>query len=526
MIIVFSVGIGPFAQQAAEAVPCDRPLESAEATISISRWMHSSNIARLDPARMDLDISTKIALVNGLADPNRTRSEITPGCSTGNCWFPTFNGTTHSSIGMCKRCVDVTPWVTETLTKNRYPNGSATFYDLQEVILPGGHGIGRARTDSWALPTKILDVSGHGTVWKSAARQLNTSIFDKLDDSFDTILRASILNITVMTFTDIDCEQGSKCSNHSFNTSFPWLDFVNVVATACSFYPCIRDYHGSVRDTIFTETVLRDTPVLQQKGSTNPYADFKHFHTPCIIDGHAYTMDNISSVPQDKHNFTTNLIDDVNVTFPVDCAYEVDGTYASSFIDFMSTTLFGECVTPGRVNFNGDVDDYKTLACTPWYLKGLVNQGNASFHSIDHNMESIAVAITSEMRKQGTATGLNMTLTEAIPIYAKGTVMQTTVCMKFKWMWLSFPLALIALTILLLGVSCGKMYFDTQKIPAWKSNVLPLLLTGNQIGAMTGAGNMEEIGANTENLDVSLARLERGWELVVESYEAKKKKDS
>jgi hypothetical protein len=85
---------------------------------------------------------------------------------------------------------------------------------------------------------------------------------------------------------------------------------------------------------------------------------------------------------------------------------------------------------------------------------------------------------------------------------------------------------LIALTILLLGVSCGKMYFDTQKIPAWKSSVLPLLLTGNQIGTTTGAGNMEEIEANTDDLDVSLARLERGWEFVVESCEARKKKDS
>jgi hypothetical protein len=235
-------------------------------------------------------------------------------------------------------------------------------------------------------------------------------------------------------------------------------------------------------------------------------------------------MDNISSVPADAHNFTTNLIDDVNVTFPADCAYQVDGAYASSFIDFMSTTLFGEGIAPARVNFNGDIDDYNTLMCTPWYLKGLVNRGNASFQTIDHNMESVAVAITSEMRKQGT--GWNMSLTDTIPIYAKGTVMQTTVCMKFKWMWLSFPLALIALTTLLLGVSCGKMYSDTRKIPAWKSSVLPLLLTGNQIGAMSGAGNMEEIEANTDNIDVRLARLERGWEFVVEHYEARKKKDS
>jgi hypothetical protein len=58
------------------------------------------------------------------------------------------------------------------------------------------------------------------------------------------------------------------------------------------------------------------------------------------------------------------------------------------------------------------------------------------------------------------------------------------------------------------------MYFDTQMIPARKSSLLPLLLTGNQVGATTGAEDMKAVEANTENLVVSLAHLERGWEFV------------
>jgi hypothetical protein len=467
---------------------------------------------RLDSAHWDLDIITKVALLNGLSNPNGTQSGINPGCSTGNCLFPSYNGVTHSSVGMCKKCADITPWLTEAVTtRNDYfqsagDSGSTTGYTA-DIFLPDGHGIGEGVVDG--LPRK-------------SNLRSNDSLFDGLNGSFGSILRASILNVSVVTFTNNNCEQRvmelDRCSNHSFGTSFPFLDYLNVVATACSFYPCVRDYHGSVRDTEFTETVVREIPMT--RGGEHPFPDVEHFHTPCLLDGQEYTVENISLVPSDRHNFTTSIMDQVNMTFPAECTYQIDGTYLMGFSDFMNTTLFGNCISPARINFKGRQDDYNTLICDQWYLKSLVNKGNASFQSIDQNMESIATAITSEMRTQGT--GLNMSNMDSIPIYAKGTVIQTTVCMKFNWIWLSFPLFLVALTVLLLCISCGKMYFDTQMIPAWKSSLLPLLLTGNQVGATTGAEDMKTIKANTDNLVVSLAHLERGWEFVVEDYEDKK----
>jgi hypothetical protein len=272
-VIVSSVGIGPFTQQAAESVPCDRPLESAEATIRVSRLVSSSNLVRLDSAHWDLDIVTKVALLNGLSDPNRPQSGINPDCSTGNCLFPSYNGVTHSSIGMCKKCTDITPWLTEALTaRNDVINGSTTIYQA-DINLPDGHGIGGGWIDYQPsniidhLPQKIMDVSGNATVFRSSMR-LNNSLFDKLDSSFDSILPASILNVSVVTFTNNNCEQQveelDRCSNHSFPNSYPFLDNLNVVATACSFYPCVRDYHGSVRDTKFTEAVVREIPMMRR----------------------------------------------------------------------------------------------------------------------------------------------------------------------------------------------------------------------------------------------------------------------
>ncbi|KAF2124602.1 hypothetical protein P153DRAFT_350814, partial [Dothidotthia symphoricarpi CBS 119687] len=346
IVIVFSVGIGPFTQQAAEAVPCDRPLESAEATISISRYMHPYNLARFDATHWDMDIVTKLALLDGLANPNTTRSEIRPGCSTGNCLFPEYNGVTHSSVAMCKKCVDITSRVAEAVridtTSYGYENGSSAATEVQDIILPGGHGIGGGSKGS--LPRNIMDVSGHATIWKRSVVPFNDSLLDAFDDSFASIFRASVLNVSVLTFTNNNCEQG-RCSNHSFNISYPFLDYLNVVATACSFYPCVQDYHGSVRNTVFTETVVRDTPKEQPQGQElNMYPNFLHFHTPCFIDGQAYTMDNISSVPRDKHNFTSSLVGEVNITFPAECAYMVDSVYAMSLVNFMNKTLFRDCM--------------------------------------------------------------------------------------------------------------------------------------------------------------------------------------
>lgn len=144
-------------------------------------------------------------------------------------------------------------------------------------------------------------------------------------------------------------------------------------------------------------------------------------------------------------------------------------------------------------------------------------------------MESIAIAVMSEMRKQGTGVGMTFFNSDTgkwvvLPLLVKGTVMETTVCIKLNSMWLGFLSALLALTIILLAIPCGKMYFDTLEIPAWKSSILPLLLAGKQIGATASAEDMDKIRARTDNLLVSLAHLERGWEFVVEGYKDRKKK--
>ncbi|KAJ4383389.1 hypothetical protein N0V86_001436 [Didymella sp. IMI 355093] len=212
------------------------------------------------------------------------------------------------------------------------------------------------------------------------------------------------------------------------------------------------------------------------------------------------------------------------MTVPSQCIYGVYGVWALSLVDFMSDVLPGNCIAPSRINFDGDeTDDYQSLDCEPWTLKGLANKGNASFQSIDANMQSVAMAVTSEMRKQGTDWDYAFDPRE---ILAKGTVFRTTVCTQFDWKWLAFPLALILLTTLLLCIMCAKMRFDRQRVPAWKSSLLPLLFVGNQVGPTVDAGPLKQIEKDTNQIVVSLSHNERGWEFVGEEVVEQKKKGS
>lgn len=535
IVILLSVGIGPFSQQAVKSVSCERPLEGAEASIRVSKWMGDWNTTRLYIWIRDLDLDTKVAILDGLVNPNTTRSKITPSCSTGNCDFPSHNGITHSSVGLCKRCVDTSDWLGEVELETKVndtsdsaidgvrinpPNGTIRVYNKQWIQLPNSHGIGGGENGS--LPTTIITVSGAS----------NISFPEAFDSSFDDVFAASILNVSIVAFTNHGCEPVARENNLAFqrcpgvnaNWTFPIMDFLNAVATTCSFYPCVRDYHGSVRNAIFTETVINETPIKRPPGQGNDMFDYSlHLHTPCIIDDQIYTIDNISSVPREGRNFTTDYVNGVNMTFPRECAYGAGGIYKLALHDFMVDAMMGNCSAPGRINFNGDEDDYNALVCSPWQIKTLIHKGLSSFESIDRNMQSIATAVTSEMRKQGSDYDAIWRTPSSISV--RGITMRTTTCTKFDWIWLSFPLALIVLTVLLLCIMCCKTLFDKRRVPAWKSSILPLLLTGHQLRAVAAAEDMDKMESSTNPLVVSLSRDERGWEFAIEESEDKKNRD-
>jgi hypothetical protein len=255
--------------------------------------MFSGRLARIIPGQWELDMDTKLAVLDGLADPNTIRSTITPKCSTGRCWFPSHNGITHTSIGLCSKCINIALWVREAERTYQYQNGTNGTTYTPWLVLPNDSGIGGGSS----LPENIINVSDQGTIFDDSRTDVNDSLLEAFDDSVSDIFRASILNISVITFTNNNCDymelasRQRKCSNHAFDATYPYLDYLEVAATACFFYPCVRDYHGSVVDAIFQERVVKETPIRKPQAQPgNLFPNFVHHHTPCLGNGSLLLM--------------------------------------------------------------------------------------------------------------------------------------------------------------------------------------------------------------------------------------------
>jgi hypothetical protein len=472
-------------------------------------------------------MDTKAAVLAGLISSNTTQFVLTPDCSSGNCTFPSYNGISHSSIGMCSKCADVTPWLVERKDPIYWANRTKTAQSNFNIVLPDGSSVG----NSTASPLHIGTIIGRNTIWKwnhqlhhGASEAWNGSFLDAFGDEFQDVFISSIFNVSLITFTNKGCEYvdddgrpPNTCSNNGDPTSYYNSSIYNVVATSCSFYPCVRDYHGSVQNARFTETIIAETPVLQPPGQEKAqFPNFQHFHVPCQIDGQEYTADNVSSISKDAHNFTNTFVGDKNISVPTQCVFGMHGVYALSLGNFMKETMLGDCFEPARITFSSLPQNYVTLMCDPWYLKVLPAKGNATFETLDANMQSVALAITSEIRKQGSDYDgvflANQSLQNQPPLHARGTVVRTTVCTQFDWKWLAFPLALLALTIFLLCITCGQMLFDRHGIPAWKSSILPLLFAGRS----NVARDLDRTNADPDKMIVRLANDGKGWEFVSE----------
>jgi hypothetical protein len=121
-----------------------------------------------------------------------------------------------------------------------------------------------------------------------------------VDKAFIAVLKASVVNNTMIALTTAGCDYGGNCSHPNVDLSPHW-DQINVAATACTFYPCVKNYHAVVNDTVFTETVVRQTPMEADPTDSytiSPRPPFLPGHTlfndHCVIDGQPVSQTNFS----------------------------------------------------------------------------------------------------------------------------------------------------------------------------------------------------------------------------------------
>jgi hypothetical protein len=275
------LGIGPTSQQAVNSVVCSSPANGQQATIRVALELSSSGNSLID---LPVDVPLMGGIINSLADPTQNQpalvNALVNGCSTGNCTFPMINldGITHSTIGMCSQCIDIT-------SEHRRGNGTAI---LEET--PDGARDGRWINVTLPNGLSLEGPPAYGLVLNASGGQHNPldSILSQVEEhDFAAITPASAFNWTMITV--------SRCSPPCNASNI--MDLYNedaFLSTACSIYPCMRHYAGLVDRGEFNEILVSTVPafpvsnlIVDDTRIPNYYVGI---NASCVINGNTYDL--------------------------------------------------------------------------------------------------------------------------------------------------------------------------------------------------------------------------------------------
>ncbi|KAK8092061.1 hypothetical protein PG997_002422 [Apiospora hydei] len=388
IVLLASFLIGPFVQQASHTEECWFALPGPNASLPSAHyvprlWGYSST--RSSPIQELLGLIMSAAMA-----PDGPGNQISATCITGNCTFSGENqrgtqNTTHSTVGMCNKCVDVSSldYVHESKTlrlKNVPKKYNISDHDYLAIIRP------------------IPDLAWLG---------------DLLTPELRAISRWAYINSTSLAKD----KSGEKA-----------------VAAVCSLYPCLRTYNASITHNQLSEREVRSDPmrvilpegfpsdlIVQGELWADPRSQYAAVKSPCVeMDGGAVNLSpNISS-----HSAVTELalydftdyglapyhITRQNITAPEECIYRHDAHFSGFISDTFGEIVFnGYCdyssadggvlcfTNPDKATDSGDFLDSPGI----WgVILALYNNGDAEFSIIARWFDAFANTMTNNFRSR------------------------------------------------------------------------------------------------------------------------------
>jgi hypothetical protein len=125
LVLIASLAIGSFVQQAIRTKGCSHQVTGDIASIPNAHYVPRQAIINRGEAVKTfgtLDDDMNFAVYGSLIAPEGRDNQIIPGCTTGNCTFPTGdpvdrnasnitegNLVTFSTVGLCRSCIEVSP---------------------------------------------------------------------------------------------------------------------------------------------------------------------------------------------------------------------------------------------------------------------------------------------------------------------------------------------------------------------------------------------------------------------------------
>ncbi|KAF6818882.1 hypothetical protein CPLU01_13171 [Colletotrichum plurivorum] len=451
LITILSMAVGPFTQQAAGTVPCQRIVPGARASLPIAHYFPGLHRSLLEDI---ITSSIKGAVLNALVNTATYEQSIQFTCETGNCTFPTLSsGVTHSSIGICSACFDTSRYI--VLRRNyTLPNGQ-TIQSAGQVV---------------SVKTQAEDLE-----WAK----------DAFPAGFAAIARIALSNTTVLSSNRLSCRQGATLDACGIATSM-----------SCSLYACVKNFHAQVTRGELRESIVSTQPAvtgLVDKDSSSYNNTLLNLQLPCLLDGVEYSLHNTSQPPPEKTELVN--VDGTTHAVPEACIYGLYKPWAEGFSEFVASEIL-----------NGTY--HAELGRGRWWLESLGNNGNTSLAYVTDTFDRIATTVTNIFRETGTKDRASFLKglyywngVSRVDDLAVGSVIGTTVCTRFDWRWVLLPIVLVCATAILLLAAIVQSWREPN-LPVWKTSVLPLIFygVGSSDGGTSSALDLDELRAHAESV--------------------------
>jgi hypothetical protein len=448
LVVIVSLAMGPFAQQAIKSIDCMQYVSDANASVPIAHYTAwKDKTYRMAVADWLVTVDMQGALVTALVNPGGNDSSVAATCQTGNCTFhPDSTNISYSTIGLCSLSIDTTELVSRVSIGNH-----TTDHPQFNYTLPNGLNLRTWPRD--VLQNKFMDdgPNNWNLTWASPA----------FSEDFRNLAPLSLYNFTILEFTKASCDNFTYCG-HNVAATRENLGAWDYISVTSILYPCMKNYHAGVEKGTFQENLISTVPAREnwlENNESQPFTvnyNYTALKTPCVINGREYGIQNtFSDVPRfPGRRFTTIAVDDVHYSAPEECLYKMHAVYYRALWSFLNQTLLA-----GNCQYHQNTMDVQDVYCPfSWWLEPFYHGGNATFNTISNTIENVATGATNKLRTIGSS--------NFDPYHhevALGTVSQTTVCMVFDWKWLLLPIILVVITAVLLALIVIQNYREPQQ---------------------------------------------------------------
>ena len=481
---MLAIAIDPFSQQIIQPVVCQRTIAGAVASVprtnnltGVSQFPGGSSLRVLEP-----NIGASL-LVSLLKDPGN----IPVQCPTGNCTFAIdpSSGASYQTLAFESACVDITAEVELAPTDGFFTSAWRIpgFGDPDTTVQP------------YSDVCRTMSNSSNGTSFPNYWTQehVKDSLFDFA--AFTLSLRPNCSNF----ITDDDC--GTP------------------LAAECRIWPAIQTIKSKIEVSDLQETIVSSEPLTMYYDPDQDALWYNWISFPPMVLRHG-AWESCSPSRTFSPNTPVAVANNTLLYYvpynqrPVapeniwwyadDCIWTIDIESVSALRSTLSEMFYNQSIS----SYGGGLN----AAYGELWIQQLYNNGHANMSTIEAYVDRLARSLTIHARTYnstadktyGTATGI---------------AIKTETCIKIRWAWISFPIALIALTIVFLAVTIWRTRKNkrgSREHGVWKSLSLATLFGGLGEEARYESGMVEkksELERRAKTLNVSLKPCENGWRL-------------